>query len=93
MRVVLAPRAARDLRAIAAYTRQEKPLAAQATIAAIAAAIETLSEQPRLGRKVTSAGVRRLPVPRTPFIAYYRIASEEVLVLHVRHGRRRPYRP
>jgi addiction module RelE/StbE family toxin len=93
MKVVLAKRAARDIRAIEAYVRNENPQAAKDTIAAMAAAIETLTLHPNSGRKVTAHGVRRFPVPRTPYLAYYRIAGEEVLILHVRDGRRRPYTP
>ena len=49
MNIVLAPRAARDLRAIAAYIRKENPPAAQTVLAAIFASIDALSEHPRLG--------------------------------------------
>jgi len=52
MNIVLAPRAARDLRAIAAYIRKENPPAAQTVLAAIFASIDALSEHPRLGRQV-----------------------------------------
>ena len=93
MNIVLAPRAARDLRAIAASIRKENPPAAQTVLAAIFASINALSEHPRLGRQVSSAGVRRLPVSGTNYVAYYRIAREDGLVLHVRDGRRRPYQP
>jgi len=93
MILVLAPRAGRDLRAIAAHINHNNPLAAQAIIASIVASIEILSEQPLLGRKVNAQGVRRILVPRTPYIAYYRIAGEEVMILHVRDGRRKPFAP
>jgi addiction module RelE/StbE family toxin len=93
MNIVLAPRAGRDLRAIAGYLRKENPLAAQTVLAAIFASIDALCEHPRLGRKTAKAGVRRLPIPGTNYIAFYRIAREDVVVLHVRDGRRRPYRP
>lgn len=93
MKAALAPRAARDLRAIFAYIREENPTAAQAMLAIIVAAVETLCEQPRLGRKIGASGARRLAIPRTPYIAYYRIDGDEVLILHVRDGRRKPYRP
>jgi plasmid stabilization system protein ParE len=92
MRTALAHRAARDLRAIFAYIREENPAAAHPMLAAVVGAIEMLCEQPRLGREVTAAGARRLAIPRTPYIAYYRIEGDEVLILHVRDGRRKPYR-
>ena len=93
MNIVLAPRAGRDLRAIAAYIRKDNPPAAQTVLASIFASINTLSQHPCLGRQVSKAGVRRLPISGTNYIAYYRIAGEDLLVLHVRDGRRKPYRP
>jgi plasmid stabilization system protein ParE len=52
MRAALAPRAARDLRAIFAYIREENPTAAQAMLAIVVAAVETLCEQPGLDAKL-----------------------------------------
>jgi plasmid stabilization system protein ParE len=52
-----------------------------------------LRDHPRLGRKTAKPGVRRLPIPATNYLAYYRIAGEDVRVLHVRDGRRAPYQP
>ena len=92
MKVILAPRATRDLHAIAAYIRNENPSAAQAVLSMIVTSIEKLSEHPRMGRRLNAAGVRRMPISRTPYIAFYRIAGEEVLILHVRDGRRKPFR-
>jgi len=58
MKVILAPRATRDLRAIAAYIRNENPSAAHAVISMIVASIENLSQFPRTGRRLNAAGVR-----------------------------------
>jgi plasmid stabilization system protein ParE len=93
MNIVLAPRASRDLRANAAYLRGENPAAAHAVLAAIFNSIDALREHPRLGRKTAKAGVRRLPIPGTKYTAFYRIAREDAIVLHVRDGRRKPYLP
>ncbi len=45
-----------------------------------------------MGRRLNASGVRRLPIARTPYIAFYRIAGEEVPILHVGDGRRKPFR-
>jgi addiction module RelE/StbE family toxin len=91
MNIVLAPRAARDLRTIAAYLRQENPGAAQTVLAAISGSFDALREHPLLGRKTAKPGVRRLPIPATNYLAYYRVAGDTLRVLHVRDGRRKPY--
>jgi toxin ParE1/3/4 len=92
MTVILAPRATRDLRAIAACLRRENPSAALATLSVIAASIDNLSQHPQMGRRLNTAGVRRLAIPRTPYVAFYRIAGDDILVFHVRDGRRKPFR-
>jgi addiction module RelE/StbE family toxin len=92
MKVILAPRATRDWRAIAAYIRNENPSAAQAMLSLIFASIEKLSEHPRMGRRLNAAGAGRMPISRTPYIAFYRIAGKEVPILHARDGRRKPFR-
>jgi len=45
-----------------------------------------------MGRMTNQAGVRVLPAVRYPYLIFYTIiaADDEVRVLRVRHGRRRP---
>lgn len=84
------PRALRDLERIAAYLGGHNPTAMQRILAAIQELISTLEQLPELGKPVRGAQ-RRLPIPRTSYLVYYRIWGEEVLILHIRDGRRRPY--
>jgi hypothetical protein len=42
---------------------------------------------------VDRAGHRRLPVLRYPYVVLYRIAADELLILHIRHTARRPLAP
>ncbi len=93
MNVVYAPRAFRDLESIAAYLIERSPSGAANVLAAIKSTIDTLSFFPQIGRVVDDAGHRRLPVPRYPYLVYYRIAADELLILHIRHGSRRPIDP
>lgn len=48
--------------------------------------IRTLPETYPAGRR----GIRAAQVPRFPYVVYYQIRSDCVLVLAVQHGRRRP---
>ncbi|HEY4775236.1 MAG TPA: type II toxin-antitoxin system RelE/ParE family toxin [Xanthobacteraceae bacterium] len=34
--------------------------------------------------------VRRMPVGRYPFLVFYTVDQDEVVILHVRHGARKP---
>ena len=93
MTLVLAPRAARDIRRIAAYLREHDANSALETLSLIVTSIQNLERFPHLGRNMSDLPHRRLPIPRTHYVAFYRIAGGDVLVLHVRDGRRGPPKP
>ena len=93
MNVVYAPRALRDLNGIAAYLSEREPVAARRALGAIKSSIDTLSFFPQIGRLVDDAGHRRVPVVRYPYVIFYRIAGDDLLILHVRHTSRRPINP
>lgn len=56
---------------------------------------EKLSEFPAMGHKTEHPHVRALSVVRYPYVIYYTLILEadEVLILRVRYGRRRPLGP
>jgi plasmid stabilization system protein ParE len=62
-------------------------------LAAIKSSIELLESFPEIGRVVDDVGHRRLPVVRFPYVIYYRIEGNEILILHIRHTSRRPIDP
>jgi len=93
MNVVYAPRALRDLDGIAAYLSERNADAAVQALGAIKSSIDTLSFFPQIGRVVDNAGHRRVPVLRHPYVIFYRIAGDELLILHIRHTSRRPIDP
>jgi toxin ParE1/3/4 len=93
MNVAYAPRALRDLDGIAAYLTERSPDAAARVLGAIKSSIDTLRFFPQIGRIVDNANHRRIPVLRYPYIIFYRIADEELFILHIRHTSRRPIDP
>jgi plasmid stabilization system protein ParE len=93
MNVVYAPRALRDLTSIGAYLVERNPIGAANVLGAIKSSIDTLSFFPQIGRLVDDAGHRRVPVLRYPYLVFYRIAGDELLILHIRHTSRRPIDP
>jgi toxin ParE1/3/4 len=48
-----------------------------------------------MGRMTDQPGVRVLPVVRYPYLIFYTVVdeSDEVRILRIRHGRRRPLAP
>jgi plasmid stabilization system protein ParE len=93
MNVVYAPRALRDLHDIAAYFNERSPAAAARVLGAIKSSLDTLNFFPQIGLVVDNADHRRVPVLRYPYVIFYPIANENLLILHIRHTSRRPIDP
>jgi plasmid stabilization system protein ParE len=93
MNVVYAPRALRDLESIAAYLVERNPAGAINVLGAIKSSVDTLSFFPQIGRLVDNAGHRRVPVLRYHYLIFYRVAGDELLILHIRHASLRPIDP
>ena len=90
MKLVYAPRALRDLHEIESYLAQRSPSAAKNVLRAIKSSIDGLEQFPRIGIPIDTEGRYRLPVRRYPLLVFYRVSIDEVFILHVRHGARRP---
>lgn len=88
MRLLWSPSAIADREAIFDHIAAENPAAALATDTAIARRVEQLRRFPRSGRPGRVVGTRELVLSRTAFIAVYRVAGAEILLLRVLHGAR-----
>jgi plasmid stabilization system protein ParE len=93
MNVVYAPRALRELESIGVYLTERNPHGAANVLGAIKSSIDTLGFFPQIGRLVDDAGHRRVPVVRYPYLIFYRMDGDELLILHIRHASRRAIDP
>jgi toxin ParE1/3/4 len=95
MRVRYSPLALLQLEEIHHYIAQHNPPAARAVVARIQDLCEKLGEFPGVGSKTDQPGVRVLPVVRYPYLIFYLLipATDEVRILRIRHGRRKPLQP
>jgi plasmid stabilization system protein ParE len=91
MRLRYTERATDDLEGIQAYIAEHNPSAAEGVGRRIRHAIELLADFPRLGHPSRFEKIRFLQVAGTPCAVYYSVRprAREVLILHMRHGRRR----
>jgi len=89
MRVRFTVPAQADLENIYTYITQQNPFAAERVKAQIKADAEGLGEFPFAARATTMPEMRAKKVKRYPYLIFYTIRDEEVLILHVRHGARR----
>jgi toxin ParE1/3/4 len=88
-----ARRAIFDLIDIAEYIRKQNPRAAEAVATRIRASIAQLGIFPFIGQPTDDADMRLLPIGRYPYIVFYEVIEEEVVVHHIPHGRRKPPSP
>ena len=66
--------------------------AAAALVDRAAATISRLGDFPQLGQIANEDGVRTFPLGRFPYLVFYTVDQNEVVILHVRHtSRQRPW--
>ena len=82
-----------DLEAIAEYLDERSAPSALNTLAAINSSINALAAFPKIGRIIDEFEHRSLPVLRFPYIVFYRIADNELLILHIRLAARSTQSP
>ena len=90
MRVKWLKRAIKSLDAAMAHIAQEDENAAREISDYIHARVESLQEQPYLGRPGRIFGTKELVMDKYPFIVPYRMKNQEIQILRVFHTSRRP---
>ena len=87
MRVVYLASTRGDILWLRHYCTRVFPEGAAGARARMRAMERLLRDNPHAGRPAHPAGVRRLPITRTPFFVFYRVAAERIEVLRVIDGR------
>jgi toxin ParE1/3/4 len=90
MKVRYTETALREVDGIFAYIADYNVVAAAAVVERVDELVEQLSEFPYLAQETDIAGVRKFPLGRFPYVVYYTVQQDEVIILHIRHGARRP---
>jgi len=88
MRIRYAPRAIKNLNQIREYISKDNPEAAWVVASFVRRAINTLKLWPYQGRATERENVRRLVVTNYPYVVYYTVRKESVIVLNVLHTSR-----
>jgi len=85
------PRAVVDLAEIADHIRERNPKAAVRVRSSILKSLDNLKVFPRMGRKQSTPGVRKLVTRRYSYLVYYKVDMDarEVVVLSIRHPARK----
>ena len=90
--VIWSDTALAQLEAIGAYVEQFNPMAAKALAMRLIAAGDGLATFPHRGRPVARTSMREL-VTVNPYIIRYEVIGDQVHILRIRHGSRRPTVP
>jgi toxin ParE1/3/4 len=88
MRVRYTQTALAELGDIFSYIAQHNRIAAAEVVRRIEELAARLARFPQMGRPKYKPGVRMIPVRRYPFLVFYTIEADEVLILSVRHAAR-----
>ena len=88
MKLRFTPRARADIAHIHEYIAQHNNAAATSVVRQIRLTSSLLARHPALGRETDIPGVRVFPTARYPYLVYHRVGEGEVVVIHVRDGRR-----
>lgn len=92
MRLEFSKRALADLRTIAEEAHVFGRAARQGLELRLRQVFERIANQPNAAREVVQRpGVRVLPLVRYPYKVFYRVRSDSVLILHIRHAARQPW--
>jgi toxin ParE1/3/4 len=78
-----------EVNEIFSYISDRNAPAAKRVVARIERTIQNLVDFPEMAQEADEAGVRRMPVAQYPFIVFYTVEADEIVILHVRHGARR----
>ena len=88
MKVRYTKTALRELDGIFAYIFERNRAAAAAVVDRVIRLGALLGEFPLFGHGTDEPGVRVVPLVRYPFLIFYAVGDEEVVILHVRHAAR-----
>jgi toxin ParE1/3/4 len=92
VRITYSPRAIADLGEVASYLIARSPSGARAVEKRIRKTVALLAQF--AGRVLEQRpAVRVIPLGRYPYLIFYSASEDELIILHVRHGARRPVGP
>ena len=86
MRIEWGERAEAELEELADYYGQFDPLLPDELIERAYQATFSLQTHPRLGTAVGRKGLLKWPIRKTPFLLFYVVETDRIIVIHVRHS-------
>ncbi len=79
-----------DLDQILGYIAAQSPQGARNVQTRIRAVIDLLLRYPYIGTSTGDPSIRRITTPPYPYLIFYEVAGDEIVIHAVRHGARDP---
>ena len=79
-----------DLESILDYIAAHSPQSARRVQVHLQAVIDLLLVHPRIGRRTDDPLIRRMTAARHPYLVFYEIGEDEIIIHAVRHNARDP---
>jgi len=83
-------RAAAELDKVLAHIEAQSPQGARRVQARIQAIINLLLQHPHAGQLTSKGRLRRMVASPYPYLIFYRVTEDEIVIHGVRHGARSP---
>ena len=90
MKLRYTARAERELAEIVSYLLNQTPADAALFVDELERGLSRLLRHPFSAQQTDMPGVRRLSLRRFPYSVFHTVEVDEIVVLHIRHGARRP---
>jgi toxin ParE1/3/4 len=79
-----------DLGSILDYIAEHSPQGAERVQTRIQTVIELLAQNPHIGVRTDDATIRRLTMLPYPYLVFYEVTKDEIIIHAVRHAARDP---
>jgi plasmid stabilization system protein ParE len=79
-----------DLRATLEYIAEHSSQGAARVQRRLKAIIDLIAERPAIGARTDHPSVRRMPVSPYPYLVFYEVSEDAVVIHAIRHGARAP---
>jgi toxin ParE1/3/4 len=93
MKLRYGTRAQYDIEEIHNYIAERDASAAARVVARLRFVSEQLLDRPRLGRVTNVDGIFVRSVAKYPYVIFYTLMPDEIVILHIRHTARRELDP
>ena len=84
-------RAAAELEEILAYIDEHSPVGARHVQARIKAITDLLLQHPKAGQVTSNYRLRRMVTSPYPYLVFYEVTQDYIVIHGVRHAARRPF--